>query len=190
MNRIASALAMCAVAAIVSCAIPAFAAGPTGSSTTDSGVQVIDMNAPPSKLAKKAAARNHAPPTTAPAATQLPGAATLMHNALAYIGAPFRMGGTTPAGFDCSGFTQFAFATIGVRIPRTADQQFYGGKAIVGDPLPGDLLFFQTYAYGPSHVAIYLGNGQFVNAIGKDVHVDSFSNVYFKSRYLGARRFL
>ena len=100
------------------------------------------------------------------------------------------MGGASPSGFDCSGFTQFAFATVGIRIPRTADKQFYDGKVIAGDPLPGDLVFFQTYEYGPSHVAIYLGNGEFVNAIGKDVHVESFQSDYFRSRYLGARRFL
>jgi cell wall-associated NlpC family hydrolase len=113
-----------------------------------------------------------------------------LHNALGYVGVPFIMGGTSPSGFDCSGFVQFAFASIGIRVPRTADQQFYGGRAISGDPLPGDLVFFQTYEYGPSHVGLYLGGGQFVNAIGKDVHVESFDSSYFRSRYLGARRYL
>jgi cell wall-associated NlpC family hydrolase len=113
-----------------------------------------------------------------------------VHNALGFIGVPFRMGGTTPRAFDCSGFTQYVFATVGVPIPRTADQQFYSGRAIAGDPLPGDLVFFQTYQYGPSHVGLYLGGGQFVNAIGKDVHIDTFDSTYFRGRYLGARRFL
>jgi cell wall-associated NlpC family hydrolase len=189
MNRIASTLATCAVAAIVACAVPTLADGPA-SSTTSAGVQVIDMNPLPVQPQKKPAGAGHPPPTALPSATQLAGASALVHNALAYIGAPFHMGGTSPTGFDCSGFTQFAFASIGIRIPRTADQQFYEGKPIVGDPLPGDLVFFQTYQYGPSHVALYLGNGQFVNAIGKDVHVDSFASDYFRSRYLGARRFL
>jgi len=60
----------------------------------------------------------------------------------------------------------------------------------VGDQLPGDLVFFQTYDYGASHVGIYLGNGLFVNSIGANVHVASFASPYFRSRYLGARRFL
>jgi cell wall-associated NlpC family hydrolase len=152
------------------------------------GVEVIDMNPTPKPHVK------NTPSPTPKASTdpnQLEGATALLHNALAYIGTPYHMGGSTPStGFDCSGFTQFAFATVGIRIPRTADQQYNAGRPIVGDPLPGDLLFFQTYQYGPSHVAIYLGNGQFVNAIGKDVHVASFSSDYFRSRYLGARRFL
>jgi cell wall-associated NlpC family hydrolase len=147
------------------------------------------MNPAPVAPHKKPA--KHVPsPAAAARGTELARASALVANALAYVGTPFRMGGASPSGFDCSGFTQFAFATVGIRIPRTADKQFYDGKVIAGDPLPGDLVFFQTYEYGPSHVAIYLGNGEFVNAIGKDVHVESFQSDYFRSRYLGARRFL
>jgi cell wall-associated NlpC family hydrolase len=152
-------------------------------------VQVIDMNSPPPQKPKTAASPAAKPgPPKAP--TSLPGATALLHNALAYLGAPYRKGGSSPSGFDCSGFTQYAFATIGISIPRTADKQFYSGRPIAGDPLPGDLVFFQTYAYGPSHVGIYLGGGQFVNSIGKDVHIDSFDSAYFRGRYLGAKRYL
>ena len=161
------------------------------SPATPGGVQVIDMG-PATPAPQKHAAKPSARPTATATATAagLPGASALVHTALSFIGVPFRMGGTTPRAFDCSGFTQYAFASIGVRIPRTADQQFYSGRPIAGDPLPGDLVFFQTYQFGPSHVGLYLGGGRFVNAIGKDVHVDTFDSTYFRGRYLGARRFL
>ena len=125
-----------------------------------------------------------------PVAGGLRGADALVRTAMSLVGTPYVWGGTTTTGFDCSGFTYYAFSRLGIRIPRTADAQFATGRPIAGDPLPGDLVFFQTYDYGASHVGIYLGNGQFVNSIGNDVHVASFASPYFRSRYLGARRFL
>ncbi len=116
--------------------------------------------------------------------------AAVVRNALRYVGVPYVWGGASPRGFDCSGFTWYVYQLAGINIPRTADVQFALGRPVAGDPMPGDLLFFQTYDYGASHVAIYLGNGQFVNSIGDDVHVASFDSAYFRSRYLGARRFL
>jgi cell wall-associated NlpC family hydrolase len=155
----------------------------------DGGVQVIDMGQPtpgPQKpKPKPSASAVPTPPTAA-----LKGADVLLRNALALVGAPYKMGGTTPQGFDCAGYVQYAYASIGIKIPRTADKQFYDGRPITGNPLPGDLVFFQTYQYGPSHVGIYLGGGQFVNAIGKNVHIAGFDSAYFRGRYLGARRYL
>jgi cell wall-associated NlpC family hydrolase len=110
--------------------------------------------------------------------------------ALKFIGTPYVWGGAGPAGFDCSGYTQYVFRQFGIAIPRTADEQFAYGQYVQGDPIPGDLVFFQTYDWGASHVGIYLGNGQFVNSIGGGVHVSSFASGYFASRYLGARRFV
>jgi len=184
-----------AVLALTVFALPPAAAradGPSATNTTTTdGVQVIDMN-PTAPAPRPRTPKPHAPapPTAPPKPVALAGADALLHNALALLGAPYRTGGTTPAGFDCSGYVQYAFATIGIRIPRTADKQFYSGRQIAGDPLPGDLVFFQTYQYGPSHVGIYLGGGQFVNAIGNNVHIASFDSTYFRGRYLGARRYL
>jgi cell wall-associated NlpC family hydrolase len=110
--------------------------------------------------------------------------------ALKFVGAPYLWGGAGPGGFDCSGYTQYVFRQFGIAIPRTADAQFASGGWIGGDPLPGDLVFFQTYDYGASHVGVYLGNGSFVSSIGAGVHVSSFASAYFTSRYLGARRFV
>ncbi len=126
----------------------------------------------------------------APPMPELRGASTLVRTALGFIGTPYVWGGSAPGGFDCSGFIYYLYAQLGVHIPRTADVQFAAGRAVVGDPLPGDLVFFQTYDYGASHVGLYLGQGRFVNSIGDNVHVASFASPYFRSRYLGARRFL
>jgi cell wall-associated NlpC family hydrolase len=173
--------------ALATALIPAYAAGQSSSSSTSSGVQVIDMN-PPAVSAQKHAAK---PPPKAPAATPgLPHASELVRNALAYVGTPYRKNGSTPDGFDSSGLAQFAFATVGVRIPRPTKLQFYSGRQFAGDPMAGDLVFFQTSQVGPSDVGIYLGDGRFLTSYGKDVHIDSFASEYFRSRYLGARRFL
>ncbi|MGP6159522.1 MAG: C40 family peptidase [Vulcanimicrobiaceae bacterium] len=118
-----------------------------------------------------------------------PFAAALVRYALSFVGVPYVWAGASSSGFDCSGFTQYVFKQLGVAIPRTADAQFAAGRP-VSDPLPGDLVFFQTYDWGASHVGIYLGGGYFLNAIGPDVHVSSFASVYFRGRYLGARRFV
>jgi cell wall-associated NlpC family hydrolase len=113
--------------------------------------------------------------------------ARLLATAMQFIGTPYVWGGASPAGFDCSGFVQYTLASVGINVPRTADDQFYALPA-VAQPEPGDLVFFQTYLPGPSHVGIYLGNGSFLNAIANDVHISSFASSYFTSRYLGARR--
>lgn len=117
-------------------------------------------------------------------------AARLTHNALRFLGTPYVFGGTSPNGFDCSGYVQYVFAHFGVHLPRTADAQFYAGKTISGPLVPGDLVFFQTYTAGPSHVGIYLGGGKFVHSGGNQVQVSRLSESYYSARYLGARRFL
>ncbi len=128
---------------------------------------------------------------TAPSSYPASGAgAQVAEYALKFVGTPYVWGGAGPAGFDCSGYTQYVFRQFGVPIPRTADEQFAYGQVVEGDPIPGDLVFFQTYDWGASHVGIYLGNGYFVNSIGSGVHVSSFASGYFTSRYLGARRFV
>jgi cell wall-associated NlpC family hydrolase len=108
--------------------------------------------------------------------------------ALRFLGTPYVWGGMTPKGFDCSGYTWYVYRMFGYGIPRTADEQFAAGWP-VASPLPGDLVFFQTYDYGASHVGIYLGQGRFVSAIAGSVQISSFGSSYFASRYIGARRF-
>ncbi len=169
----------------------------SGDTTThsDNGVQIIVTTPDAPSAAKpkaKPAAKQSVPEIASgePSDTNKSYTNALIENAQALAGRPYRFGGTTPSGFDCSGYTQYVFATVGIRIPRTADAQFAAGRKVAGDPLPGDLVFFQTYDYGASHVALYLGGGHFINAIGSDVHEADFNSPYFRGRYIGARRFL
>lgn len=116
-------------------------------------------------------------------------ASNLTRSALRFIGVPYSFGGTTTAGFDCSGFVQHVFAMLGIHLPRTADSQFEQGRRVAGGDLRvGDLVFFQTYAPGASHVGIYLGNDEFVHAASHGVTVSRLSEAYWASRYIGAKR--
>ena len=114
----------------------------------------------------------------------------LTRTALRYIGVPYLWGGESFAGMDCSGFVQAVFRRNGIELPRTADAQFEVGRRVTtAGLLPGDLVFFQTYTEGASHVGIYLGSGRFVHASSSHgVRVDYLSESYFANRYLGARR--
>lgn len=115
----------------------------------------------------------------------------LTRSALRFLGTPYVFGGTSTSGFDCSGYVQHVFAMLGIRLPRTADEQYDVGKTVVGKPRPGDLVFFETYTYGASHVGIYLGNGRFVHASSSQgVMVSKLSESYWASRYLGAKRLI
>jgi cell wall-associated NlpC family hydrolase len=81
-----------------------------------------------------------------------------------FLGTPYRWGGTTPAGFDCSGFTQYVFRHFGISIGRTTYDQIKDGYAVSRDQLqPGDLVFFGRGG-SPSHVGIYVGNGMYINS--------------------------
>jgi peptidoglycan DL-endopeptidase LytE len=104
-----------------------------------------------------------------------------------YIGTPYVWGGNTPAGFDCSGFSKYVFEKVGISLPRTAATQFSGLKP-VSSPSPGDLVFFSTYAPGPSHLGIFIGDNKFIHAgSSTGVTITDMSNPYWKPRYLGAR---
>ena len=104
------------------------------------------------------------------------------------LGLPYAWGGSAPAtGFDCSGLVQWVFAQLGVSLPRTSFAQ-YAASQPVAEPQPGDLVFFQTYAPGASHVGIYLGDGVFVTSADQGVVLARLSDPYWKARYLGARR--
>ena len=116
-------------------------------------------------------------------------AATLTRNAMKFLGVPYSFGGTSAYGFDCSGYVQHVFAMIGKHLPRTADAQYAFAHRIKGTPKPGDLVFFQTYEPGPSHVGISLGGDRFVHASSSHgVTVSSLHDSYWAARYLGAKR--
>lgn len=108
-----------------------------------------------------------------------------------FIGVPYKWGGTTPSGFDCSGYVSYVYNEFGVELPRTSADQFAEGDKIeAADRVPGDLLFFTTYKAGPSHSGIYLGENRFIHASPKGIEIASLNDSYYKKRYLGARRYI
>jgi cell wall-associated NlpC family hydrolase len=117
---------------------------------------------------------------------------TITATAEKYKGVPYKFGGTSPKGFDCSGFVMYVFDKHGVKLPRTADKQFEKGRLVAYKNLQaGDLVFFTTYEKGASHCGIYVGKDKFIHASSsKGVMVSGLSEKYWKDKYLGARRVL
>lgn len=114
---------------------------------------------------------------------------TVISTAEGFIGLPYVWGGTSPAGFDCSGLTQYAYRQIGVNLQRTSQEQFEEGVPVSANQLqPGDLVFFSTYTSGASHVGIYIGNGRMVNSEGLGLMITDINSDYWGPRYIGARR--
>ncbi len=116
----------------------------------------------------------------------------LMEAALPYEGAPYVFGGTTPSGFDCSGFTRYVYGKIGIHLPRTAQEQYSRSTHITADEArPGDLIFF-TKTYKTSvritHVGIYTGSGQMFHAGGSRVGYTSIHTAYWSEHFAGFGR--
>lgn len=116
----------------------------------------------------------------------------IVKTAAKYKGVPYKFGGTTPKGFDCSAYVQYVFGKHDAKLPRTADAQVLDGIFVLKSKLkPGDLVFFSTYASGASHVGIYAGSGKFWSAsTSRGVVLDSLDTGYWKEHYYGARRVL
>ena len=116
----------------------------------------------------------------------------ILKTAAQYKGVPYVFGGTTPNGFDCSGYVQYVFAKNGIRLTRTADTQALEGRFVSKKNLkPGDLVFFTTYEPGASHVGIYAGNNLFWNATSsRGIMLSNLNDSYWGPRYYTARRIL
>jgi cell wall-associated NlpC family hydrolase len=121
--------------------------------------------------------------------------ARIVSTAMAQVGVQYRYGGSSPGqGFDCSGLVAYVYGQQGIRVPRTAAQQFAAATVIrERDLQPGDLVFFRLA--GPkaevSHVGIYAGAGMFVHApqSGKRVGEASLDDDYYRPRLAGFGRF-
>ncbi len=149
------------------------------------------------KQPQQASASQQAAPTnTAPAAAATSSSALgqqIANEAMNYLGYPYVWAGTTPSGFDCSGFVYYIVNKVtGGGFPRDMGSQVTSGTYVDANSLqPGDLVFQQnTYQWGLSHVGIYIGNGQFISAANESVGV-TISNLwdsYWGQRYYTARR--
>ncbi|MBI0580887.1 LysM peptidoglycan-binding domain-containing protein [Neobacillus cucumis] len=168
-------------------------AAPSTSTAVQKPVEKPETNAvqkpaekPETNVTQQPAVKPQAEVTQKPAVNSASKVQEVIAEAQKYIGTPYRWGGNTPSGFDCSGFTKYVFDHVGISLPRTTSTQ-WSATTPVGSPSVGDLVFFETYKTGPSHVGIYLGNNKFISAADQGVVISDMTVSYWKTRYLGAR---
>jgi len=116
--------------------------------------------------------------------------AKLVSEAKKLIGTPYSWAGSSPSGFDCSGFIYYTFKKAGYDVPRLSSSTYYDMGKKVTSPKSGDLIFFATGSNKSviSHMGIYLGGGEFIHASSsKGVTISTTSNSYFKSKIIGYR---
>jgi cell wall-associated NlpC family hydrolase len=135
-----------------------------------------------------------APPPAPPVPLAAPERAEVVRVAESLVGAPYRRGGTTPRGFDCSGLVHYSFSRAGIRgLPRSAEHLERASAPVeLAEVRPGDLLFFRIDGKKTSHVGIYVGERAFVHAPsrGKRVERIDFDHVYWGPRLARAGRLL
>ena len=129
---------------------------------------------------------------SAPVAISGGGGGGIVANAMRYLGSRYVFGGTSPAGFDCSGFVWYVHKISGIDVSRGLWGQLNGGARVpLGSLQPGDTVFFaNTYMAGLSHAGIYVGGGQFIHAVDESqgVAISSLNSGYWASHYVGASR--
>jgi hypothetical protein len=118
------------------------------------------------------------------------GAGGVVKEAMKYVGTPYVWGGSSPLGFDCSGFTQYVYKQMGINIPRVSAQQGTGGQGVSREDMQaGDLVFMDWgssgHNFGADHVGIYIGNGKYIHTPepGSSVHISDLPSNYWVRRY-------
>ena len=115
----------------------------------------------------------------------------IVEYAKTFIGVPYVYGGSSPSGFDCSGFTSYIYKQFGVNLYRVANDQAKNGYVVERDELiPGDIILFARNGSYINHVGIYVGNNSFIHApqTGRNVEITSMASGYYDRCYFGARR--
>lgn len=129
------------------------------------------------------------PFTTAQAASQQE---EIISTAKDLLGVPYQYGGTTPSGFDCSGFLIYVFNKVGIELPRMSSDQYKEGEAVSkADLQEGDMVFFKgtQNKSGVTHAGIYVGDNKFISATSsRGIKIDSLSSSYWGPKYVGAKR--
>ena len=150
------------------------------SSSSSSSSSSTDTSSSSSSASSSSAPSASPPPVTAPSRGGVVGIA------MRYLGVPYRWGGASPSGFDCSGLVMYVFAQVGVSLPHSSYAQYGMGVPVARSQLqPGDLVFFD----GLGHVGIYVGGNSFIHAphTGDVVKISSLTG-WYASEYVGARR--
>jgi cell wall-associated NlpC family hydrolase len=107
--------------------------------------------------------------------------------ALHYLGTPYRWAGSSPSGFDCSGFVMYVYGRIGISLPHNSAMLWGVGRSVARNDLqPGDVVFFN----GLGHSGIYIGRGRFVHSphSGDVVKISRLAEGWYRTTYYGARR--
>lgn len=117
----------------------------------------------------------------------------ILNTAKSYLGVPYVWGGTSPSGFDCSGYINYVFGKHGINLPRTAHQMYKSLGTLKGSASAGDIVFFSESGKGITHAGISLGNGKYIHASSgktRGVIISDFSSSWAKRTYVGAKSVL
>lgn len=151
--------------------------------------ELITMGTPPSE---EPSSRTLEEPRSIDTISNSTSAEGIVSTAQSFLGGAYVSGGTSPSGFDCSGFTQYVYKQNGITIARTSSAQANNGTPVSRENLqPGDLVYFNNGAGGSiGHVGIYVGNGQFIHAANanRGIVYDTIESGYYSTYYAGARR--